>query len=271
MSVIPPSRRSCCPGCCRACAASARPEAVPARGAERAAIESLHHGRSDCVLLALPYPTGEVEKETIELDALFVAFPKDDPRDPPAEILARPDRREPAAAARRRALPEGPCAGRLQPPRTARQRDDDRHQPAHAGADGRQWPGPDHAARNGARCGILNGTNVVARPLKSRKNNANREIALVWRKNSPRIRDEFRHAGRGIAGVDTGNTVLVEFWLTGTHLGPLRHAGKVIGPTGKAFRVRMAASFEFAPGRDKILVERPYFDSAMIAKQLGLA
>jgi LysR family hydrogen peroxide-inducible transcriptional activator len=31
-------------------------------------------------------PTGEVEKETIELDALFVAFPKDDPRDPPAEI-----------------------------------------------------------------------------------------------------------------------------------------------------------------------------------------
>jgi len=45
-----------------------------------AAMESLSHGRADCVLLALPYPTGEVEKETIELDALFVAFPKDDPR-----------------------------------------------------------------------------------------------------------------------------------------------------------------------------------------------
>ena len=26
-----------------------------------AAIESLHHGRADCVLLALPFPTGEVE------------------------------------------------------------------------------------------------------------------------------------------------------------------------------------------------------------------
>jgi LysR family hydrogen peroxide-inducible transcriptional activator len=38
------------------------------------------------VLLALPFATGEVEKETIELDALFVAFPKDDPRDPPAEV-----------------------------------------------------------------------------------------------------------------------------------------------------------------------------------------
>ena len=37
--------------------------------------------------------------------------------------------------------------------------------------------------------GILNGTNVVARPLKS--SNANREIALVWRKNSPRG-EEFR-------------------------------------------------------------------------------
>src|SRR3978361_588677 len=41
-----------------------------------AAMESLHHGRADCVLLALPYPTGEVEKETIELDAFFVAFPQ---------------------------------------------------------------------------------------------------------------------------------------------------------------------------------------------------
>lgn len=36
---------------------------------------------------------------------------------------------------------------------------------------------------------ILNGTNVVARPLLSP--NANREIALVWRKNSPRA-EEFR-------------------------------------------------------------------------------
>ncbi len=49
-----------------------------------AAIESLHHGRADCVLLALPFPTGAVEKETIELDALYVAFPKDDPLNLPA-------------------------------------------------------------------------------------------------------------------------------------------------------------------------------------------
>ena len=37
--------------------------------------------------------------------------------------------------------------------------------------------------------GILNGTDVVARPLKSA--NAKREIALIWRKNSPRA-DEFK-------------------------------------------------------------------------------
>ena len=35
--------------------------------------------------------------------------------------------------------------------------------------------------------GILNGTDVVARPLKSK--NATREIALIWRKNSPRRAD----------------------------------------------------------------------------------
>ena len=78
-------------------------------------------------------------------------------------------------------------------------------------------------------------------------------------------------ANEVIAIAHADNTVLVEFWLTGTHLGPLRLDGKVIEPTGKAFRMRMAASFEFAPGRDKILVERPYFDSELIAKQLGLA
>ena len=70
-------------------------------------------------------------------------------------------------------------------------------------------------------------------------------------------------------GVD-GDTVLVEFWLTGTHLGPLRAGGRTIEPTGKSFRVRMAASFEFAPGSDKIVCERPYFDQGAVLRALGL-
>jgi LysR family hydrogen peroxide-inducible transcriptional activator len=83
MSVIPTIAPFLLPRMLPRLRASARPQALPARGAQRQAIESLHHGRADCVLLALPFATGEVEKETIELDALFVAFPKDDPRDLP--------------------------------------------------------------------------------------------------------------------------------------------------------------------------------------------
>ena len=72
-----------------------------------------------------------------------------------------------------------------------------------------------------------------------------------------------------IAAAD--DTVLVEFWLTGTHLGPLNiGGGKVIEATGKSFRVRMAATFEFAPDSDKIICERPYFDTGAVRRALGV-
>ena len=73
-----------------------------------------------------------------------------------------------------------------------------------------------------------------------------------------------------IAADADADTVLVEFWLTGTHLGPLKLGLRTIEPTGKAFRIRMAASFEFAPGSDRIKCERPFFDLRPIAQQLGL-
>ena len=154
-----------------------------------AAKESLHHGRSDCVLLALPFPTGEVEKETIELDALYVAFPKDDPRDPPAEI-------DPAKIDETRLLllEDGHCL--KEHALAACNRPGLR---ASATMIGTSLHTLVQMVDNGLGltmlpemaldAGILNGTNVVARPLKSQ--NANREIALVWRKNSPRG-DEFR-------------------------------------------------------------------------------
>ena len=68
-----------------------------------------------------------------------------------------------------------------------------------------------------------------------------------------------------------GDTVLVEFWLTGTHLGPLRTPKGEIAPTGKAFRVRMMASFEFAPDSAKIICERPYFDQRAVVRALRLS
>lgn len=67
-----------------------------------------------------------------------------------------------------------------------------------------------------------------------------------------------------------GDTVLVEFWLTGTHLGPLRLHDRTVEATGRAFRVRMAATFEFAPESAKIVCERPYFDRTATARALGI-
>ena len=73
-----------------------------------------------------------------------------------------------------------------------------------------------------------------------------------------------------IAIAHTGDTVLVELWLTGTHLGPLKLADRTVEPTGRAFRVRVAASSEFEPGTARIVCERPYFDQGAVARALGL-
>jgi len=60
------------------------------------------------------------------------------------------------------------------------------------------------------------------------------------------------------------DAVIVEFWLLGTHRGPL--AG--VAPTGKSFRVRMTALFLFEGDGDGIVCERVYFDSASMLRQL---
>jgi hypothetical protein len=56
--------------------------------------------------------------------------------------------------------------------------------------------------------------------------------------------------------------VILEFWLTGTHLGPLRS----IPPTGRRFRVRMIACFEF--DGTELICERIYFDTLTMLRQL---
>jgi steroid delta-isomerase-like uncharacterized protein len=58
--------------------------------------------------------------------------------------------------------------------------------------------------------------------------------------------------------------VIVEFDLLGTHLGELQG----IEPTGRSFRCRMIAVFEFEG--ERIAGERVYFDQATIMRQLGL-
>jgi hypothetical protein len=84
-------------------------------------------------------------------------------------------------------------------------------------------------------------------------------------------RTPFPDQGNEIIAIShADNTVLVEFWLTGTHAGLLSFGGRTYEPTGKTFRVRMAASFEFAPDSDKIVCERPYFDQAAVLRAIGL-
>ncbi|MEL6541892.1 MAG: LysR substrate-binding domain-containing protein [Pseudomonadota bacterium] len=151
------------------------------------AIESLQHGRSDCVLLALPFDTGDVEFEHISDDRLFVAFPKDDPRDPPASIT--PDMID---QGRLLLLEDGHCL--RDHALAACNRSELRASAAMIGTSLHTLVqmvnndlGLTMLPEMAIDAGILTGTDVVARPVKS--DTAKREIALVWRKNSPREAD----------------------------------------------------------------------------------
>lgn len=154
-----------------------------------AAIESLHHGRADCVLLALPFATGEVDVAPLFKDRLYVAFPQDDPRNPPESV-------PPALIDETRLLllEDGHCL--KEHALAACNRPELR---ASATMIGTSLHTLVQMVDNGlgltmlpemaVEAGILHDTHIVARPLQS--DHAYREIALVWRKNSPRA-DEFR-------------------------------------------------------------------------------
>ncbi|MGB7372866.1 hydrogen peroxide-inducible genes activator [Pontixanthobacter sp.] len=153
------------------------------------AIESLHHGRADCVLLALPFTTGDVDYEHIADDRLFVAFPQGEPRDPPQIITpAMLDEGQLLLLEDGHCLKEHALAACNRPElgtgatmigtslHTLVQMVDNRL-------------GVTILPEMAIDAGILTGTDIVARPLKAA--NANRDIALVWRRNSPRA-DDFR-------------------------------------------------------------------------------
>ena len=59
------------------------------------------------------------------------------------------------------------------------------------------------------------------------------------------------------------DAVIVEFWLLGTHLGPLGR----IPATGSRHRTRMTAFFVF-DADENLVTERIYFDSLSVLKQL---
>ena len=152
------------------------------------ACEALHHGQVDCVLLARPFAAGDVEAASLFDDSLYVAFPKDDPRDPPAKIAP-----ELIDETRLLLLTDGHCL--KDHALSACNRPELR---ASASMIGTSLHTLVQMVDNGlgltlipemaVKAGLLNGTKVVARPLDA--DHASRDISLIWRTNSPR-REEF--------------------------------------------------------------------------------
>jgi len=152
-----------------------------------AALDSLRHGHADCVLLALPFPCGDVETEVLFPDPLLVAFPKDDPRDPPPQIS--PDMID---GNRLLLLEDGHCL--KDHALAACNRAELRNEATITGTSLHTLVQmvdnglgltllPDMAIQGG----ILTNTQIVTRPIGSPS--AHRDIALIWRRNSPRETD----------------------------------------------------------------------------------
>ncbi|MEQ1551236.1 hydrogen peroxide-inducible genes activator [Sphingorhabdus sp.] len=149
-----------------------------------AACEALHRGQVDCVLLALPFAAGDVESAKLFDDRLYVAFPKGEPDNPPSTIVP-----EMIDESRLLLLVDGHClkdhalaaCNRPELRASATMLGTSLHTLIQMVDNGLgQTLIPEIAVKNG----LLNGTEVLARPLDAP--HASREIALVWRTNSPR-------------------------------------------------------------------------------------
>ena len=158
-----------------------------------AALDSLRHGHADCVLLALPFPCGDVETEVLFDDALFVAFPKDDPRDPPAQVTP-----EMIDGNRLLLLEDGHCL--KDHALAACNRAELRTEATFTGTSLHTLVqmvdnglGVTLLPEMAIRGGILANTQITARPIRSPS--AHRDIALIWRRNSPRESDFRLMAG----------------------------------------------------------------------------
>jgi LysR family hydrogen peroxide-inducible transcriptional activator len=154
----------------------------------QAACEALHRGQLDCVLLALPFGCGDVDRAALFDDPLFVAFPRGEaPPDGVIDVGAIDE-------SRMLLLEDGHCL--KDHALSACNRPDLR---AHAAMMGTSLHTLVQMVDNGLgltfipamaiNAGILEGTEVDSRPLRS--THGSRQIALIWRRSSPR-ESEFR-------------------------------------------------------------------------------
>jgi LysR family hydrogen peroxide-inducible transcriptional activator len=154
----------------------------------QAACDALHRGQLDCVLLALPYPCGDIEAATLFDDRLFVAFPGGEaPAEPYVEVHAIDENRM-------LLLEDGHCL--KDHALSACNRPELRAQAAMMGTSLHTLVqmvdnglGLTFIPAMAIEAGILDGTRVDARPLRS--DHGFRRIALIWRRSSPR-ENEFQ-------------------------------------------------------------------------------
>jgi len=154
----------------------------------QAACDALHRGQLDCVLLALPYGCGEVDKAMLFDDHLFVAFPRGEA---PRELTVSASTID---ENRLLLLEDGHCL--KDHALSACNRPELR---AGAAMMGTSLHTLVQMVDNGLgltfipamaiEAGILDGTDVDARPLQS--DQGMRQIALIWRRSSPR-EEEFQ-------------------------------------------------------------------------------
>jgi LysR family hydrogen peroxide-inducible transcriptional activator len=176
----------------------------------QAACDALQRGQLDCVLLAMPFACGDVERAPLFDDRLYVAFPRGEA---PGESAI-----DPGAIDERRLLmlEDGHCL--KDHALAACNRPELRAEAAMLGTSLHTLVqmvdnglGVTFVPGMALEAGILDGTRVDARPLRS--DHGFRSIALIWRRSSPReeefqmladaLRDIARDVVPGLATTDT--------------------------------------------------------------------
>ena len=153
-----------------------------------AACETLHRGQLDCVLLALPFPCGDIESADLFDDALYVAFPAG--RAPIGDQVT-PDAIDEGQLLM---LEDGHCL--KDHALSACNRPDLRVGATMMGTSLHTLVqmvdsglGVTFVPKMAIQAGLLDGTSIDARRLDAE--HGSRRIALAWRRSTPRV-DEFQ-------------------------------------------------------------------------------